>query len=129
MATITHTFTPPTKWEGPAGTDGLFYRYRLERGLSVLKMGGSYYLTTFPTQDEVSASDAVYMGGYTHRVDATEAAALTAAGYGSYLSPILSGYGLNGFGEGPYGGVNAGTSSSTATTYGDSAYGDGTYGG
>lgn len=80
------TFTPPTVDEAPAGEGPLFYRYKLTRGISVLKVGAAYREVRYPSQEEIEAADITYMGGHAHTVDATEAAALTAAGYGAYIT-------------------------------------------
>lgn len=68
------------------------YRYvnRVDRyqdtGITILKTSGNYVAIQDPTAEQVGASDIAYLGGRDYRVDATEAAALTAAGYGSFLS-------------------------------------------
>ena len=40
---MTYRFTTPTISEGPAGEGPLFSRYRLTRGVSVIKIEGEYY--------------------------------------------------------------------------------------
>lgn len=42
---------------------------------------GSYRTVDYPTQDEIAASAAVYLGGHIYEVSADEASALTNAGY------------------------------------------------
>ena len=74
-------FTTPTISEGPAAEGPLFERYRLVRGITVLKTGGTYYETRYPSSEEVEEADVAYIGGYSYEVDATEKAALEAAGY------------------------------------------------
>lgn len=78
---MAYVFTTPTVSEGPAGEGPLFERYRLVRGVSVLKSGGVYTEVRFPSHEEVEAADIAYIGGYSYEVDATEKAALEAAGY------------------------------------------------
>ena len=78
---MAYKFTTPTISEGPAGEGRLFSRYRLVRGISVLKTNGVYTETRYPSSEEVEAADIAYIGGYTYEVDATEKAALEAAGY------------------------------------------------
>lgn len=78
---MAYKFTTPTVSEGPAGEGVLFSRYRLVRGISVLKTNGVYTETRYPSSEEVEAADIAYIGGYTYEVDATEKAALEAAGY------------------------------------------------
>jgi hypothetical protein len=78
---MTYKFTTPTISEGPAGEGRLFSRYRLVRGISVLKIGSTYYQVRYPSSEDVKAADKAYIGGYSYEVDATEKAALEAAGY------------------------------------------------
>ncbi len=74
-------FTTPTISEGPAGEGPLFERYRLVRGITVLKNSGVYTEVRYPSSEEVEAADIAYIGGYSYEVDASEKAALEAAGY------------------------------------------------
>jgi len=78
---MAYRFTTPTVSEGPAGEGRLFSRYRLVRGVSVLKIDGQYYQVRFPSAEEVQAAQVAYIGGYSYIVDAIEKAALEAAGY------------------------------------------------
>lgn len=76
-------FRTPTVDEGPATwTDRLFLRVKLTRGITVLNNGGTYTAVRFPTQDEIAAATAVYMGGHEYVVDDAVKAALIAAGVG-----------------------------------------------
>jgi hypothetical protein len=78
---MAYRFTTPTISEGPAGEGRLFSRFRLVRGISVLKVDGLYYEVRYPSSEEVEDSEIAYIGGYSYIVDATEKAALEAAGY------------------------------------------------
>ena len=78
---MTFRFTTPTVSEGPAGEGRLFSRFRLVRGITVLKIDGSYYETRFPSSEEIADADVAYIGGYSYEVDAAEKADLEAAGY------------------------------------------------
>lgn len=78
---MAYRFTTPTVSEGPAGQGRLFSRYRLVRGITVLKIDGEYYNVRYPSSEEVADADVAYIGGYSYTVDATEKAALEAAGY------------------------------------------------
>ena len=78
---MAYRFTTPTISEGPAGEGRLFSRYRLVRGISVLKVDGVYYQLRYPSTEEIAAAQVAYIGGYSYPVDATEKAALEAAGY------------------------------------------------
>ena len=78
---MTYMFYPPTVEEGPAGYNVLHYRYKLTRGVTVIKENGVYRETRFPFVDELDAAELYYLGGHEYEVDATEKAALEAAGY------------------------------------------------
>lgn len=86
------TFTPPTVEEGPAGPGPLFNRYRISRGITVLKEAGVYRQVRYPSQAECSAADVVYLGGHEYPITQAEAVALTAAGYGAYVTPHTNTY-------------------------------------
>ena len=77
----TTSYYPPTVEEGPAGYNVLHYRYKLKRGVTVIKENGVYRETRFPFVDELNDADLYYLGGHEYEVDATEKAALEAAGY------------------------------------------------
>jgi hypothetical protein len=74
-------FTPPTVQEGPAGGGPLFYRYKIPRGVTVLKNAGVYTEHRYPTDVQIDAADAAYIGGHIYQVSDAEAADLQAAGY------------------------------------------------
>lgn len=76
-----YLFKPPTLREGPAGGHWLFYRYYLDRAVSVLKIDGQYYEIRTPSQDEIALASVVYTGGHEYEVSNEEAADLIAAGY------------------------------------------------
>lgn len=78
---MAYRFTTPTISEGPAGEGRLFERFRLTRGVTVLKIDGVYYELRYPSSEEVEAAEEAYIGGYSYEVNATEKAALEAAGY------------------------------------------------
>jgi hypothetical protein len=74
-------FFPPTVEEGPAGY-GLFYRYKLPRGISVLKISSSYNLYRVPSTDEIDAASEYYAGGHEHEVSEEIKTELINAGIG-----------------------------------------------
>jgi hypothetical protein len=78
---MAYRFTTPTISEGPAGEGQLFSRYRLVRGITVLKIDGVYYNMRYPSSEEVDAAEEAYIGGYSYEVTAAQKAALEAAGY------------------------------------------------
>lgn len=104
----TSAFRPPTVEEAPASWESrLFLRVKLTRGVSVLEgPPGTYRTVRFPTQDELAAATAAYLGGHVYEVDADTRAALIAAGIGvtaDNFSTPFSGFGAGGFGEGAFG--------------------------
>ena len=85
---MTTYFTPPTRKvrlsvERP---HPLLSRISFDSGLTVLKSGSSYVTVETPSAEQLQAADIAYIGGHPYPVSVDEAAALTAAGYGSYLS-------------------------------------------
>lgn len=74
-------FFTPTVDEGPAGF-GLFYRYKLPRGISVLKINGSYVLRRVPSTDEIDSASEYYAGGHVYEVTEATKASLIAASIG-----------------------------------------------
>ena len=74
-------FFPPTVEEGPAGF-GMFYRYKLTRGISVLKIGNKYYKLRVPSTDQVESASEYYAGGHEYEVTSNQKSALIAAGIG-----------------------------------------------
>ena len=78
---MAYRFTTPTISEGPAGEGRLFSRYRLVRGITVLKIGGEYYEMRYPSAEEVASAEIAYIGGYSYEVSASEKTQLEAAGF------------------------------------------------
>jgi len=74
-------FFPPTVLEGPAGF-GMFYRYKLVRGISVLKIGNKYYKLRVPSTDQVESASEYYAGGHEYDVTENQKTALINAGIG-----------------------------------------------
>ena len=80
-------FTTPTVDETPAGDNILFERYKIARGISVLRLNGVYSSFRYPSQTQTLAAEEYYMGGTSTLIDQQTADALTAQGYGSYITP------------------------------------------
>jgi hypothetical protein len=78
---LVYRFFPPTISEAPAGDHKLFYRYKLNRGITVLKKNGTYTQVRYPSQAEVEDADIAYIGGYGYVVDQAEKDSLESAGY------------------------------------------------
>ena len=74
-------FFPPTIEEGPAGF-GMFYRYQLTRGISVLKIGNAYYKIRVPSTDQIESASEYYAGGHEYEITSAQKTALLGAGIG-----------------------------------------------
>ena len=92
------TFTPPVAYDLPwvlpetRGVQYDLFKYYGPgpRGRSVIKISGVYTTVDNPTQDQIDAAGAEgvghFLGGHVYTITAAVATALTAAGYGSYVS-------------------------------------------
>lgn len=78
----TYTFRPPTVDEGPAGGHRLFYFYKLKRGITVVKNGGTWSTLRYSVDEDLNDYSVVYRGGYNHTVDETTKTELIAANIG-----------------------------------------------
>lgn len=78
---MAYLFVPPVVEYGPAGGHWLFYRYNLKHGVTVYKIGNSWYEEEYPSQDDLDIADAVYIGGHEYYVTEAEKTALEAANY------------------------------------------------
>ena len=77
-----YIFTTPTVEEGPIGKHRLFYFYKKDVGISVVKQNGSYKISRYPLDPSVETYEEFYIGGHKHVVDDTTKAALIAGGIG-----------------------------------------------
>jgi hypothetical protein len=77
-------------WQSPSPfrpyRDGNTLRYRIGIGITVLRVDGQWHNVYDPSEELVSAADRVYRGGRVHPVTTAQAAELTAAGYGAYIT-------------------------------------------
>jgi hypothetical protein len=83
-----YIFTTPTTSEGPAGGGRLFIRFRLTRGITVMRVQGVWQEIRYPTEDQTALADPgfLFRGGYNHILNDAQRTALIAAGYGSYIT-------------------------------------------
>jgi len=77
-----YIFKTPTVREGPAGRHRLFYFYKLDRGISIAKSGGTYSQVRYPVDEDIADYDEFYRGGYNHIVNDATRTALIAGGVG-----------------------------------------------
>ena len=84
---MAYYFLPPTISEGPAGGGRLFIRFRLTRGISVLRTNGVWQEIRFPTEDQTRAADPgfVFLGGRKHYLNDVQRTELINAGYGANI--------------------------------------------
>lgn len=74
------TFTPPVVEEQETRLYGLYH------GVTVIREGDSFREKRNPRQTELDEATSYWLGGRSYEVSDEEAAALTAAGYGDYLT-------------------------------------------
>lgn len=72
----TWSFKTPTVQEGPSGTGSrLFYFYKLDVGISIVKEDGIYYQARYLLDSDIPNYQEVYLGGRNYEVsDAIKAA-------------------------------------------------------
>lgn len=76
----TYKFTTPVVEEGPSGGHRLFYFYKLNRGLTVIKVNGVYSTGRMFTQDYLDTTEEYYVGGHEYEVSEATKAALISGG-------------------------------------------------
>jgi hypothetical protein len=82
-----YVLRPASIQETPAAINRLHARYGIHRGISIIKRSdGTYYSTRYPSLTELEDALDYWLGGYKHILTASEAAALTAAGFGSLIT-------------------------------------------
>lgn len=81
-----YLFTTPTVQENQAGGGPLFARYKIDRGVTVLRKDGIYSSYRYPSQQQIAEADEIYMGGTETIIDQATAQALTEQGYGAYIT-------------------------------------------
>ena len=84
---MAYYFLPPTIEEGPAGGGRLFIRYRLNRGITVMRTNGVWEEIRYPTEDQTRAADAgfVFWGGRKNYITDNQRTELINAGYGANI--------------------------------------------
>ena len=77
-----YIFTTPSVEEGPIGKHRLFYFFKRNVGISVVKQSGTYRISRYPLDSSVESYEEFYVGGRNHIVNDTTKAALIAGGVG-----------------------------------------------
>lgn len=80
-------FTTPTVEETPMGDGALFSRYKINKGVSVLRINGLYSSYRYPAQTDIATATEFYLGGTKTLINQQTADALTEQGYGDYITP------------------------------------------
>lgn len=76
-------FKTPTVEEGPAGEHRLFYFYKLDRGITIVRnTNGSYAQVRYLLDSDYENYPEIYQGGYEHIVDDAVKARLIAGNVG-----------------------------------------------
>ena len=75
-----YIFETPTVDEGFEGVQRLFTFYKLTRGISVIKVNGTYRQVRYPLDSDLETYQEVYLGGSQYTVDDATKAALIAGG-------------------------------------------------
>jgi hypothetical protein len=80
--------TTPTEEYGPAGGGRLFIRYKLTRGLTLIRNRGVWSTTAFPTEDVLKEADMYYLGGHEYEINEGVYQDLVNAGYGANVRVV-----------------------------------------
>jgi hypothetical protein len=76
-------FKTPTVEEGPAGGHRLFYFYKIDRGITIVRNdNGQYAKIRYPQDSDLLNYPVVYRGGYNYTVDDATKASLIAGNVG-----------------------------------------------
>jgi hypothetical protein len=78
----TYIFDTPIVREGPAGGHRLFYFYKLDRGITIIRDNGIYKQVRYLVDEDLQSYQEVYLGGSRHIVDDATKARLIAANVG-----------------------------------------------
>lgn len=82
---IEHVFEPPAREEAPLSEGPLFSRYKLPRGVTLLKVNGVYTEVRYPIEADILSAERAYLGGRVYHITNEEVDELTAAGYGAHI--------------------------------------------
>lgn len=77
-----YIFTTPVVAEAPSGHHRLFQFFKLNRALTVIRVGDEYEADRWYNHDELEAVDEYWLGGHEHEVTEATKAGLIAGGIG-----------------------------------------------
>jgi hypothetical protein len=77
-----YIFETPTVDEGFEGVQRLFTFYKLTRGISIIRVNGTYRQVRYPYDGDLDTYQEVYLGGSKYTVDDATKTALIAGGVG-----------------------------------------------
>ena len=77
-----YIFETPTVDEGFEGVQRLFTFYKLTRGISIIRVNGTYRQVRYPYDGDLETYQEVYLGGSKYTVNDATKAALIAGGIG-----------------------------------------------
>lgn len=77
-----YIFKTPTESEGPLAKNYPFTRFKLTRGISIVKSAGVYSQVKTPYAGDIASYTEFYLGGGTHTVTSAVRTALIAGGVG-----------------------------------------------
>ena len=78
----TYVFETPIVREGPAGGHRLFYYYKLNRGITIIRDNGVYKQVRYLVDEDLQSYQEAYLGGSRHIVDEDTKARLIAGNVG-----------------------------------------------
>ena len=85
---MAYLFKPPAVKEGPAGFGRLFWRYKIDRGDSILVNGTAVTRLRTPAVQDTLSADYCYLGGHEYYLSLAEYNILNNAGYGAYITTV-----------------------------------------
>lgn len=88
MLLTTYTLRPPTFTTRNPNAGRLFSRYGFDYGYGLIVTGATVEQVSTVPSGSWTTADAVYLGGHVYDITAAQAAVLTSAGYGDYITTI-----------------------------------------
>jgi hypothetical protein len=77
-----YTFTTPVVEEGPIGDHRLFYFFKMNRGITIIKSSGTYRQVRYILDETLDDYAETYRGGYKYTVNEATKEALIAGNVG-----------------------------------------------